>query len=70
MASRGVLPFVALGLEREIDHHDGILLHDADQQDDADHGDDAEIGVVEHAAPAARRRPAEGSVERMVIGWM
>ena len=29
--------------EREVDHHDGILLHDTDQQDDADQGYDAEI---------------------------
>src|SRR5258708_28106013 len=34
---------LALGLEREVDHHDGVLLDDADQQDDADQSDDAEI---------------------------
>ena len=28
--------FVALGVEREVDHHDRVLLDDADQQDDAD----------------------------------
>ena len=30
------LAFVALGVEREVDHHDRVLLDDADQQDDAD----------------------------------
>src|SRR3954447_18091947 len=32
-----------LGLEREVDHHDGILLHDAHQQHDADQRDDRKI---------------------------
>jgi hypothetical protein len=27
------------GVEGEIDHHDRVLLHDADQQDDADDAD-------------------------------
>ena len=48
MASCGGLAFLALGFEREVDHHDGVLLHDADQQDDADQRDDAEIGVADH----------------------
>jgi len=26
------LPFLALGFQREVDHHDGVLFHDADQQ--------------------------------------
>src|SRR5262245_50560684 len=30
----------APALDRKIDHHDCILLDDADQHDDADHGDD------------------------------
>ena len=37
------LALVALGLQREVDHHDGVLLDDADQQDDADDGDDVEV---------------------------
>ena len=36
------LPFRDKG---EVNHHDGVLLHDADEQDDADHGDDTEIGL-------------------------
>ena len=43
MASVETLPSLALGLEREVDDHDAVLLHNADQQDDADDGDDAEI---------------------------
>ena len=41
------LAFLALGFEREVDHHDGVFLHDADQQDDADERDDAEFLVAE-----------------------
>src|ERR1700748_2156105 len=36
---------LALGFEGEVDHHDGVLLHDTDEQDDADEGDDVEIDV-------------------------
>ena len=57
------LVFLALGGECEIDHHDGVLLHDADQQNDADHGDDAQIGVEQHQrqqrADAGRRQRGE-----------
>ncbi len=38
-----VFATVAFGVEREVDHHDAVLLHDADQQDDADQGYDAEV---------------------------
>ena len=48
IASRGDLPSLALGFEREVDHHDRVLLDDADQEDDADDRDDAEIAAVEH----------------------
>src|SRR5438093_13045846 len=30
------LSFLSLRLEREVDHHDAVLLHDTDQEDDAD----------------------------------
>ena len=48
---------VALGLEREIDHHDRVFLDDADQQNDADQGDDTQFGLAQAAAPASARRP-------------
>ena len=48
MASVGDLPFLALRLEREVDHHDGVLLHDADQQDDPDQSHHAEFGMKDH----------------------
>src|SRR5271165_893069 len=32
----GLLAFHALGLQREVEHHDRVLLYDADEQDDAD----------------------------------
>src|SRR6266508_2702436 len=37
----------ALGVEGEVDHHDGVLLDDADEEDDADQGDDAEVRAAE-----------------------
>jgi len=36
---------------REVDHHDRVFLHDADQQQNADDGDDRQI----HAVPASVR---------------
>ncbi len=44
----GVLAVLALGLQREVHHHDAVLLHDADEQDDADDGDDAQILTEQH----------------------
>ena len=43
MASRGGLPSSRSASKSEIDHHDGVLLHDADQQDDSNQSDYAEI---------------------------
>ena len=52
-----------LRLQREVDHHDGVLLHDADQQNDADHRDDGELGLEEQQrqqrAHAGRRQRRE-----------
>ncbi len=45
MASSGGFALVALGVERKVDHHDGVLLHDADEQDDADERNHAELGA-------------------------
>ena len=63
MASTRRLAFVALGVQREVDHHDGVFLDDADQQDDADERDDAEVGAAEHQreqrADAGRRQRRE-----------
>ncbi len=42
------LPVLPLSLEREINHHDGVLLHDSDQQDDSDQRHHTEFGVEDH----------------------
>ena len=55
---------------REVDHHDAVLLDDADQQDDADQRDQAEVEAEQHQRSASAPTPAEGSVDRMVSGWM
>ena len=53
---------LALGLEREVDHHDAVLLDDADQQDDADQRDHRQLHAGQLQAPAARRaRPTAAS---------
>ena len=64
------LALVALGLERKIDHHDRVLLDDADQQNDADERDQAQVVVPNSISTSSAPTPAEGSVDRIVIGWM
>ncbi len=63
MASRGGEPLVALRHDGEVDHQDGVLLHDADQQNDADERDDGQIVPGEHQrqqrADARRRQRRE-----------
>ena len=48
MDSRGRQAFVALGIEREVDHHDRVLLDDAHQQHDADQRDHREVVAEQH----------------------
>ncbi len=38
-----ILTLFTLGIEGKIDHHDPVLLHDADQQNNTDQGDDTEF---------------------------
>jgi len=55
--------FPALGIKREVDHHDRVLLHDADQEDDSDNGDDGEVIAGQHQrqqrADSGRRQGRE-----------
>ena len=67
IASAVFLPLLALRLQRKVDHHDGVLLHDADQQHDADDGDDVQILLNSISASIAPTL-AGGSVEMMVSG--
>src|SRR5438093_545584 len=39
----GAEAVVALEVERDVDHHDRVFLHDPDEQDDSDHRDDREV---------------------------
>ena len=39
---------LALGHDGEVDQHDAVLLHDADEQNDADQRDQAEIEAEQH----------------------
>ena len=38
---------IAFGVEREVDDHDAVLLHDANEQDNADDGDHIQVLVEE-----------------------
>ena len=57
------LAIAPLCIEREVDHHDGVLLDDTDQQDDADDGHDVEILPGDHqrqqGADSRRRQGRE-----------
>src|SRR5258706_7932206 len=67
------LPFLALGLQCEVDHHDGVFLDDADEQDDADQRDDAEFRVAEKQRenrPDARRRERGENRDRMNVAFV
>jgi hypothetical protein len=59
----GAQMLLALGLQREVDHHDAVLLDDADQQDDADQRDHRQVEVEDHQhqqrADAGRRQRRE-----------
>ena len=54
---------VALGLQREVDHHDGILLHDSYKEQNPDQRHDAEVGAGDqqrkNRADAGRRQRGE-----------
>ena len=55
----GRASLVAFGVQREVHHHDGVLLHDADQQDDADQRDQIQVLAAQHQGKQrahARRR--------------
>ena len=69
----GRLAFLALRLQREIDHHDGVLLHDADQQNDADQRDHVEIVVRDQQRQNrahTRRRQRGENRERMDVAFV
>ena len=63
----------ALGFEREVDHHDRVLLHDADQQHEPDQRDDAEIGAgqeQQHERADAGRGQARENRQRMNVAFV
>ena len=46
---------LVLGLEREVHHHDRVLLHDPDEENDADEREHTEL----HVTDEEREQPAE-----------
>ena len=69
MESRGRQALRALGLEREVDHHDGVLLDDAHQQHDADQRRPWRGPCRTSIRASSAPMPADGSVVRIVKGW-
>ena len=57
------LALFALGAQREVDHHDRVLLDDADQEDDADDRDDGEL-VCRSSISIRQRADAGGGQGR------
>ena len=51
---------LSLRFERKVDHHDGVLLDDPDEENDADECDDAEVSLAnpesEQCAHSSRRQ--------------
>ena len=41
----GILSLDTFGRERKVDHHDGVLLHNADQQNNPNDGDNTQFGM-------------------------
>ena len=66
----GALSFMPLSLKCEVDHHDRVLLHDADEQQDPDAGDHIEFASKEdqckYGSYASRRQGREDG-ERMDV---
>ena len=66
--------FIALGLERKVDHHNGVFLHDADQQNDSDQADHAEI-VAGHdqgeqcTYPGGWKSPGEAAPDARSVAY-
>ena len=61
-------PAPAFAVEREVHHHDAVLLDDADQQNNADEGDHRQFGVgnlQRQQRAEARRRQRRDDGERM-----
>jgi hypothetical protein len=62
-----IFALFAFRREREVHHHDRIFFHDADEQQNADDRDDAQI-LLKISSASTAPTPADGSVERIVIG--
>ncbi len=73
MASRGGFFSLRSSVEREINHHDRVFLHDADQQDDSDERDHAEFSSGhqqrENRAGSGRRQRRENR-DRMNVTFI
>ena len=60
---------LALRLDGEVDHHDAVLLHEPDEHDDADKRVEVS-SVLKISSVSSAPKPADGSPERIVSGWV
>jgi hypothetical protein len=68
-----VRPLAALRLEREVDHHDRVLLDDADQHDDSDECIQVELAAEQQQCEQraeARGWQARQDRERMHVAFV
>jgi len=63
----GIETLFSLRFQGEVDHHDGVLFHDADEQDDADERDDAEFDATDEECEQGTHA-SRGKVLKMVMG--
>src|SRR5262249_28824183 len=66
----GCLAVLAFGLERKVDHHDRVLLHDSNQQNNPDEPYDVEFGAADHQRQNradTRRRQRRENGQRMDV---
>ena len=64
------MPSLRCALEREVDHHDRVLLHDADQHDDADERVERRAACRTDQSVSSAPNAADGRPDRIVSGWM
>ena len=61
---------LALRDDGEVNHHDGIFLHDADEHDQADEAVNVQIQMRNSISVSSAPNPADGRPDKMVSGWM
>ena len=71
IASKGVFAVIALRDDGEVNHHDRVFLHDADEHDEADEAVDVQVNPENHQrqqrAESRRRQAGQNRERRMKL---